>query len=195
MSGLNTGTRALLRIANWIAGEPASEWCAAMAAETDAAGSQGMGWALGCIAAALKMRLRTDWKRIATLTLAPFIAYLISRPWFFLVTWSMEPSAAPVLWAILLGLPTFLMFVLAVRFTPRGIPMLFVTYAIITSTLTPFFVFALTFDVSPWIFFGADAQWMTLPRNQGMALELGLIIASIAIGWLWRQSAAKRLAA
>lgn len=187
MSGLNIWTRMVLRLANWIAGEKSSEWCAAMAAETDAAGSQGMGWALGCVAAALKMRLQTDWKRIAILTLAPFIAYLISRPWFYLVTWSMDASSAPVLWAMLLGLPNFLMFALAVRFTSRGIPSLFVAYAIITSTLIPFFHFALKFDVSPWIFFGADAQWMTLPRNQGMLLESGLIIASIFVGWLWRQ--------
>ena len=195
MSGLNIWTRAILRFANWIAGERSSEWCAAMAAETDAAGPQAMAWALGCVGAALKMRLRTDWKRITMLMLAPFIAYLISRPWFFLVTWSMEPAAAPVLWAILLSMPNFLMFALADRFTLRGIPMPFVVYAIITSTLTPFFYFAYKFDTSPWIFFGADAQWMTLPRNQGMALELSLIIASVAIGWMWREAAAKRVIA
>ena len=184
MSGLNIWTRAILRVANSIAGDNASDWCAAMAAETDAAGPQGMGWALGCVGAALQMRLRSDWKRIAILLLAPFAVYLISKPWFFLVTWSMEPASAPVLWANLLKVPELMMFTLAVMLAKRGMPLLFIVYALVVSTLTPFFHFALKFDTSPWIFFGADAQWMTLPRNQGMALELALIIGAVALGWL-----------
>ncbi|RGP41081.1 hypothetical protein BPTFM16_01377 [Altererythrobacter insulae] len=196
MSGLNVWTRAILRFANWIAGERSSEWCAAMAAETDAAGSQGMHWAMGCVGAALKMRLRTDWKRIGLLICAPFFVYAISIPWFFAVTMTMRDLAfdAPVTWAILLKLPMLIMLLLAVRFALRGIPTVFIVYAVAACTLTPLVHFALKFDTSPWIFFGADAQWMTLPRNQGMALELGLIFMSIAAGWIWRSQRLKNLA-
>lgn len=60
MNGLNGFTRSILLLAAKVAGPQRREWVAAMAAETEAAGGQGTGWALGCLVAALRDRFARD---------------------------------------------------------------------------------------------------------------------------------------
>lgn len=190
MSGLNPFTRALLRIADWIAGENQSEWTAAMAAETDAAGAQGFGWALGCVGAAFRIRLRTDWKWLLFAIGMPLLLFAVRTPWFFAVSLTMRDFGirAPVTWAILITLPVMIALILGARFARGGVPFLLILYTILLFELVPLFQFAVAFDKSPWIFFEADSEWLTLPRNQGMTLLAALLAGSIIAGRLWRRT-------
>ena len=188
MSGLNPVTRTLLRLANWIAGEPQSNWSAAMAAETDAAGSQGLPWALGCVGAALKMRLATDWKRIAMLLALPIVAYASIGLWIYPVTWAMQADwIGPMGWAMALQLPYMIMMVLVARFSSNGLPIAFIAYSIAVIVVLPGIVFAVMFDTSPFLFLQPEANWLNLPRNQGMALLAALLAGSVVAGRLLRR--------
>ena len=190
MSGLNPFTRALLRIADWIAGENQSEWTAAVAAGTDAAGGQGLSWALGCVGAAFRMRLRTDWKWLLFAIGVPLLLFALSIPWFFAVSLTMRELGirAPVPWAILITLPSMIALLLGARFARGGVPFLFILYSVLLFELVPILQFAVAFDKSPLIFFEADSEWLTLPRNQGMALLAALLTGSVIAGRLWRRA-------
>ncbi len=189
MSGLNPVTRTLLRFANWIAGEPQANWSAAMAGETDAAGSQGLSWALGCVGAALRMRLATDWKRIAILIVVPVVAYTSQWLWIYPVTWAMRADwIGQMGWAMALQLPYMIMMALVARFSSNDIPMLFVAYAVAVIVLLPGIVFAVTFGKSPFLFLQPEANWLNLPRNQGMALLGALLAGSVVAGRVLRRA-------
>ncbi len=188
MSGLNPLTRTLLRLANWIAGEPQANWSAAMAAETDAAGSHGLSWALGCVGAALRMRLATDWKRIALLLAFPIVAYASIGLWIYPVTWAMRADwIGPMGWAVALQIPYMIMMALVARFSGNGLPVLFIAYAAAVILLLPGIVFAVLFDKSPFLFLQPEANWLNLPRNQGMALLAALLAGSVVAGRLLRR--------
>lgn len=187
MSGLNPFTRTLLRIADWIVGESQAEWTAAMAAETDAAGAQGLGWALGCVGAAFRMRLRTDWKRLVFLALIPILADLLGRPLFFPAAWAYRADYLPVWALVAIPLLPTLALIFVAGWTSRG-PFPF-AYSIYLLAMLVFWPLAMFFvltgaDVSIWAFFQPDATHWLLPAYYGLALSLTVYISALAAGYL-----------
>lgn len=71
MSGFTPATRAILRLAAWIAGPERAEWVAAMAAETHAAGEAGLSWACGSLVTAVRDRTARDWHILVALVILP----------------------------------------------------------------------------------------------------------------------------
>ncbi|MEM6858374.1 MAG: hypothetical protein AAF559_10930 [Pseudomonadota bacterium] len=187
MSGLNRVTRTLLRLADWIAGPLQSEWTAAMAAETDAAGAQGIGWAIGCVGAAFTMRVRADWLRILLLALLPVGASLTEHILFFPAALAHRADWIGV-WAIvaLPVIPTLAMIFFAGWSSARGsFPFVLALYLLFMLEAFPLFVFFVLTgsDVPISAFFQPDATHWLLPAYFGIALSLSVYLATLTAGF------------
>lgn len=187
MSGLNPFTRTLLRMANWIAGESQSEWTMAMAAETDSAGGEGLGWALGCVGAAFTMRLREDRKRIALLALVPFLVNFLEYALFlpaamilraeWIAAWALVPLSV---------IPPLALIFWAGWSAPGPFPIAFAIYLLIIVKVLPLAVyFALVgeplFSFSEY--FGPNTTHWMLPAVVGFTLSLSIYLSALALGY------------
>ena len=186
MSGLTPVTRSLLRVAYWIAGKAHSQWCAAMAAETDAAGSNSYRWALGCVGAALRMRLSADWKRVATLALLPILVNFAEHAIFLPAAMAAHADWLSS-WAIV---PLSIILPLALIFwsgwsAPGPFPVAFVIYLLVMQKLWPMAVFTtLTGSQLPLsVWFGSNSTYWMLPALLGMALSSALYFAALYAGY------------
>lgn len=100
---MNAGSRALLRIARWLAGRQRADWVDAMAAETELAGGNQIGWAAGCLWAAAKDRCARDWWFIAAIILVPLCTWTFRLKVFFwtsslLIGGKISPTFAVACW-------------------------------------------------------------------------------------------------
>jgi hypothetical protein len=84
MTGLS---RFLLRIARWIAGPQRCEWVDAMEAEAASASGESTGWAIGCVWASTRDRLRREWRFLVAVPLIGFGPLLLSLVLLFPMTW------------------------------------------------------------------------------------------------------------
>lgn len=186
MSGLNPFTRALLRIADWIAGESEAEWTAAMAAETDAAGAQGLGWALGCVCAAFIMRLRKDWKRMALLLALPFMINALPIAFFFPMVRLMDAGWLPS-WGFI-ALPLFGS--LAIIFwagwsAPGRFPTAFALYLVFILELLPFLALQRLSggELTLATYFGPTTTIWMMPALWGFLVSLLTYLAALVLGY------------
>ena len=144
MSGLNPISRAILRLADSIAGPRHSEWTAAMAAETDAADTRGTLWALGALSSSIALHWRDHPWRSLFLLLSPLLMfaliYVAMWPIAILERSQEVPQAfyfAPILSVQLL------MGYLIGRGAPASFPHAGLAYFLVTMIVVPTLLFAL----------------------------------------------------
>ena len=172
MNGLNGFTRSILLLADRIAGPERREWIAAMAAETEAAGRHGAGWALGCLAAALRDRLERDgwfWLALAglpglslvlavALTLAAVIGARALGISMLATVPLMLLGPLPAAW--LLG-----------RMRPRYAPLLIGTLAFLVHQIVPLLgMWALTGTPPHW-FWSPNVTYYNMPATTGIFMS------------------------
>jgi hypothetical protein len=168
-------TGGLLRLVRWIAGRDRAEWAEAMAAETEAAGAEALGWAWGCVAAALIDRIRGSARTILAVILLPMAAFALQSLMFIPEVWLSQAFDLPR-WALL----TFTIFtplpvavLLGWLSSPRGA---------LASAFVAFFVFYavsmfqwwIAFGDGPSIFFDRHMQIHHLHAQLGMLVDLGV---------------------
>jgi hypothetical protein len=88
-------SKAAIRLARKVGGSERDEWVRAMAAEWDALDRGKTSWALGCLVAAVRDRLRREWRFLAALVLAVPAAYLCNGILMTLVPPTLNEDGAP----------------------------------------------------------------------------------------------------
>lgn len=183
MSGLNPISRSILRLADRIAGPQRSEWTAAMAAETDAAGKGGTLWALGALASAIGLHWRDNPGRTLFLFLSPIVMMVL----IFLAMWpiammqrSME--VPPILFFAPMVAVQMLIGYLIARRAPAGFPYAGLFYFLVTMVVVPAFVFANLVSTKANIVTGENASWFGLTPIVGIMISYAMVIIGALFG-------------
>lgn len=151
-------SKAAILLARRIGGAERDDWVRAMAAEWDALDNGKTRWALGCLAASLRDRLRRERRFIAAMLLAVPGVYIWSATFMTLVAPSMRASDAPTFaWiAAYLFNPLVVPLALGWLYPARAKAIGFALGALFL--FAPVIVSALLFGVPPIGFFKAVAR-------------------------------------
>jgi hypothetical protein len=176
-------SRFLLRTASLIAGRDRTDWIDAMSAETYSAGGESTAWAAGCVRAAIKDRLRRDWRFILAILLLPITAYPLQLLVFFPTVWLSRQAGLPN-WAFIIVVafvPIFMAFLIG-RLRPGCMAYLAVPISFVIWVMTPLLVSWISFGDSPWSWFGSNATWFMMPPLLGLTCALVVWLAGVWIG-------------
>lgn len=172
MSGLNSVTRLILRLANRIAGPERREWVLAMAAEVDAADEHGVGWALGCLGAAVKDRTVRDRRFFLALATLPALVLVLLVPLSMIVDIVARKLGLPRLSLVplmLLG-PLPVAWLLG-RLRPTYSPLLVGTLAFLVHQSVPLIAMWRLTGKPPVDFWSPNVTYYMLPASAGLFLS------------------------
>jgi len=183
-------TRALFRVARWIAGRARTEWLDAMAAEAESIKGDTTAWALGCLWAAISDRAHRDWRLALAILLIPICINLLEFALFFPVFWLSHVLGLPawtfVVVFILLPLP--FAFALGRRMELRR--------ALLASTLSSLILnaigilgFWMMFGQGPEVWFEKGSQVYNMTPILGWTCSLCVWLAGAWLGLFMRRRA------
>ena len=187
MSGLNPITRAILRVADRIAGPQRSDWTAAMAAETDAAESRGVPWALGALLSAIGLHWRDNPGRTLFLFLSPLVMFVL----IFVAMWPIAVlqqaiEVPPVVFFFpMVAVQAFMGYLIA-KGSPAGFPFAGLTYFMMTMVVVPALIFANLTQTKSNIVWGENASWFGLAPILGIAISYAAVILGARLGYARR---------
>jgi hypothetical protein len=180
---MNAFIRALFRAARWIAGRDRAEWLDAMAAEAESIKGDSTAWAIGCLWASLKDRIKREWKFALAVVLLPLGVIAVTFALFFPVVELSELLGLPVWSFIVVNLlaPCPFAFVLG-RMRPGlgSYAALPISFAI--CELTPLFVMWIEFGTSPLAFFGPKGHWYNMSPAAGLSCAFAVWLAGAWLG-------------
>ena len=190
-----TGTsRILFLVARWIARRECADWIDAMAAEADSAGARSTAWAIGCVWASFKERVRAEGWFIGAVTGLPVAAIVLQQLLFFPIVWGSQALGLPMetfVWTFLcLGFP--LGFLLGRRMSARRA----LIGAFICGVMLAWLgvvIFWVMFGQGPAIWFRGNSHVYDMRPVLGWSVNTLLWVAGAGIGVLTRRSPPKRI--
>jgi hypothetical protein len=191
---MNFFSRALFRFARFVAGRDRSEWMDAMAGEAGAIEGDSSSWALGCVWAAMKERLRAERWFLGAITGLPVAAIVLQQLLFFPIFFGSQALGLPAetfVWIFLcLGFP--LGFILGRRMRPgRALAAAFLCGAMLAWLNVVFFW--ILFGQGPEIWFKGNAHVYDMTPILGWSVNTILWVAGAGIAVLTRRSPPDRV--
>jgi hypothetical protein len=190
-------TRALFRVARWIAGRARTEWLDAMAAEAEAIKGDSKAWALGCLWASIKDRFARDWWFAVAVVLALPLLFLWKGAVFFstaslMTEHRIAPWFAVALW-ILCPFPIVCLFGQIRRGRSLYLSLLLL---FISLELGPLLLLWMVSGMSPVAFFSAgQVNWYKADPSDRIGPLIGITLDALV--WLagaWLGSLMRRRA-
>ena len=177
--------RLLLHFARWVAGRERADWIDAMAAETEAAEGNRIGWAAGCVWAAVADRMIRDRRFLVGLMALPAASFVIVLALGFLLAlggrkfgWS--PG---VLGPVMLFGPLPFAWVLG-RLRPSASAPLVGTAAFLIHQSVPLLAMWIFLGIAPTSFWAVNVTYYNLPPLAGLTASWVIWVAGVSLGHL-----------